>query len=100
MNLKAKKLVLNKENKMICGVCGGIGAYLEIDPTVIRILWVLFSFFSVGMGILLYFIIAVIMPEADRRKTAAGPDGTGGNSGFGEPDGAGERMAAEVVEME
>lgn len=47
---------------MICGVCGGLGEYLNVDPTVIRILWV-FCAFALGSGILAYIIAAIIMPE-------------------------------------
>lgn len=66
MNLKGeikmeqKKLYRSMSNKMICGVCGGIAEYLNVDPTVIRLLWVIFSFF--GLGILVYIIAAIIMP--------------------------------------
>lgn len=58
-----KKLVRSRTKKMLCGVCGGIGEYLNIDPTVIRLLWILFIFFSFGMAVLIYFIAAVVMPD-------------------------------------
>jgi phage shock protein C len=45
---------------MICGVCGGIGEYLNVDPTVIRLLWVMFGVF--GIGVLVYIFAAIIMP--------------------------------------
>ncbi|MGN0482519.1 MAG: PspC domain-containing protein [Lachnospiraceae bacterium] len=57
-----KKLYRSVKNKMICGVCGGIGEYLNIDPTLIRILWAIFA--CSGAGILVYFLAALIMPEA------------------------------------
>lgn len=43
-----KKLLRSNENKMICGVCGGIGEYFNMDPTLIRLLWVLLSLGSCG----------------------------------------------------
>ena len=49
-------------NRTICGVCGGIGEYLNIDPTVIRLLWVLFSLAG-GAGLLAYIIAVFIIPE-------------------------------------
>lgn len=58
--MEQKKLYRSNKNKMICGVCGGVAEYINIDPTVIRLLWVIFSFF--GVGILVYFIAAIIMP--------------------------------------
>lgn len=48
---------------MIAGVCGGIGEYLGVDPTVVRILWVLFTLISMGIGILAYIIAWIIIPE-------------------------------------
>lgn len=59
-----KKLFRSRENKMICGVCGGIAEYFNIDPTLVRLGWVLVSVCSFGTGILAYFIAAVIMPDA------------------------------------
>lgn len=58
------KKLTKSGNRMICGVCGGIGEYLGIDPTVIRLIWVIFSIASLGTGILAYIIAALIMPEA------------------------------------
>lgn len=56
-----KKLYRSSENKMLCGVCGGIGEYLGIDPTVIRLAWALLCL-AAGVGILAYIVAAVIMP--------------------------------------
>ena len=56
-----KKLYRSNNNKMICGVCGGIGEYFHVDPTVIRLLWVVFVLCA-GSGILAYIIAAIIMP--------------------------------------
>ena len=47
---------------MICGVCGGIGNYFNIDPTLIRLVWVLASIFG-GSGLLAYIIASIIIPE-------------------------------------
>jgi phage shock protein C len=55
-----KRLI--RQNKMILGVCGGIGSYFSIDPTIIRILFVL-AFFGLGAGLLLYIIMAIVMPD-------------------------------------
>ena len=58
-----KKLYRSRKNKMLCGVCGGLGEYLGIDPTVVRLLVVLLSLSSVGMGVIIYFVAAFISPE-------------------------------------
>lgn len=65
--MKDKRLMRSTTNRMVCGVCGGLGLYTGIDPTVIRVLYVLISLFaSAGIGgLILYFILAVIIPEDD-----------------------------------
>jgi len=52
---------------MIAGVCAGIAEYLDIDPTVIRLIWVLFTFF-VGSGVLVYIIACLIIPNENEIK--------------------------------
>lgn len=58
-----KKLEKSRSDRMICGVCGGIGKYFGVDPTIIRILWVVFGIASCGTALLAYFIAAVIIPD-------------------------------------
>ena len=57
-----KKLYKSNQNKMIDGVCGGIAEYFGVDPTVVRLLWALFSLMG-GSGILAYIIAAIIIPR-------------------------------------
>jgi phage shock protein C len=61
--IKGKKLLRSRKSRMIAGVCAGLGEYLDVDPTIIRLLWVLFTFFSFGAGILAYIIAWIIIPE-------------------------------------
>lgn len=56
-----KRLYKSREDVVICGVCGGIANYFEVDPTLVRIAWLLFSFAG-GSGILVYLIAAIIVP--------------------------------------
>ncbi|MBE6605950.1 MAG: PspC domain-containing protein [Ruminococcaceae bacterium] len=58
-----KKLYLSKNDKKLCGVCGGLAEYFEIDPTLIRLLWVLAVIFA-GAGILAYIIAAIVIPKS------------------------------------
>ena len=48
---------------MICGVCGGLGEYLNIDPTIVRIIWLFCALAGLGTGALVYLIAAIVMPE-------------------------------------
>ncbi len=57
-----KKLYKSNQNKMLDGVGGGIAEYFGIDPTVVRLIWALFSLMG-GCGILAYIIAAVIIPR-------------------------------------
>lgn len=59
--IEPKKLTLS-DNKMIFGICGGIGEYLNVDPTIIRILWVIFLFASFGIALIIYVILKFIIP--------------------------------------
>ena len=57
-----KQLYRSSTNRMLAGVCGGLGDYLKMDPTVVRLLFLL-AFFMTGGGILLaYFIMMVVIP--------------------------------------
>ncbi|MBA1334471.1 MAG: Stress-responsive transcriptional regulator [Firmicutes bacterium] len=58
----AKRLYRSNDNKVIGGVCGGIAEYFDIDPTLVRLLWVLLTF-SVGIGVIAYIVCAIVIPE-------------------------------------
>ena len=58
-----KKLCKSNTNKKICGVCGGIAEYLNADPTLIRLAFVIIAL-AAGSGVLAYILAALIMPEA------------------------------------
>ena len=57
-----KRLYKIEEGKKLAGVCGGIAEYFDIDPTLVRLAWILFSAF-VGSGIIAYIIAAIVMPK-------------------------------------
>ena len=57
-----KKLYRSNSNKLVAGVCGGIGEYLNVDPTLVRLIWVLFCCMG-GSGFLAYMIAAIIIPS-------------------------------------
>ena len=58
-----KRLYRSENEKMISGVCSGIAEYFDIDPTLVRLLWILFSLAG-GAGLLCYIIAAIVMPDA------------------------------------
>lgn len=81
--MERKRLYRSARNKVLCGVCGGLGEYLNMDPVMIRLIWILLMFLSpwrhlfhmywggslIGGSLVIYIIAAVIIPKA--------PDGNG-----------------------
>lgn len=57
-----KRLYKSNREKMLDGVCGGIAEYFDLDPTVIRLAWVVFCAMG-GCGILAYIIAAIVIPR-------------------------------------
>ena len=57
-----KRLMKSRTDRKLAGVCGGIAEYLEVDPTVIRLVWVLASLIG-GSGLLADIAAAILMPE-------------------------------------
>ena len=63
-----RKLYRSRSNRMIAGVCGGLAAYFNIDPTIVRLIAVL-SIFLHGFGILAYIILAIVVPLESSKAT-------------------------------
>lgn len=57
-----KKLYRSKTDKKIAGVCGGLAKYLNVDPTIVRLIWALVVVCG-GAGLLAYIICALVIPE-------------------------------------
>ena len=73
-----KKLYRSRENSMIAGVCGGLGNYLQIDPTIVRLVIALLAFYNL-LGVWVYIVLAVLMPLApadyDELSQSLSPEG-------------------------
>lgn len=63
-NFRARKLYRNSNDRMVSGVASGVAAYFDIDPVIVRILFVVLTLASFGWGILIYLILLIAMPEA------------------------------------
>ncbi len=59
------KLCKIEEEGKIFGVCAGLARYFKIDVTVIRLLWLLAAIFGVGSPVLVYIIVAIVLPKYD-----------------------------------
>lgn len=62
--MTTKKLYKSATDKKLCGVCGGIAQYMDLDPTILRIIWLAMCLFA-GGGLILYLICALIMPNEE-----------------------------------
>ncbi|MCI7264647.1 MAG: PspC domain-containing protein [Eubacterium coprostanoligenes] len=58
----SKKLYKSTTDRKLCGVCAGIANYLNIDPTVVRLLWALITFLG-GAGVIAYIVCALVIPD-------------------------------------
>lgn len=60
-----KRLYRSRTEKKLLGVCGGLAQYLDIDPTVLRLIAVILLFVSFGWAIVIYFVMGLVMPVDD-----------------------------------
>lgn len=68
INIKnmAEKKLKRSANKMLAGVCGGLAEYWNLDPTLVRVVFAALTIFSAAFpGVLLYIIMALVMPQAE-----------------------------------
>ncbi|HXF85220.1 MAG TPA: PspC domain-containing protein [Anaerolineales bacterium] len=63
MNTPYKQLTRSTSNRMIAGVCAGLGEYFGIDPTIVRLLFILAFFTGFGGIAIVYLIMALVIPE-------------------------------------
>ena len=66
-NVIIMKRLYRSSNRVMAGVCGGIAEYFDIDPTLIRVAYVVLSLFSAAFpGVLLYIILMILIPNYDQ----------------------------------
>lgn len=68
--MESKRLFRSRTDTMVGGVCGGLGAYLGIDPTIVRLFFVLLAF-AKGIGFALYFILWIVVPREGAEEGAS-----------------------------
>jgi phage shock protein C len=62
MTTQQRKLFRSNSNRVISGICGGIGKYMNVDPTIIRLVWILLTLLG-GSGIILYIVLYFVIPR-------------------------------------
>ena len=63
MNVEPRRLHRSTNESMLFGVAGGMAEYFDVDPTLVRIAWVVLTFASAGIALIAYLILAIIMPK-------------------------------------
>jgi phage shock protein C len=69
--LQPRKLYRSQTNRMVAGVCGGLAEYFNVDPTLIRILFVVLTVFG-GAGLVLYLAMWILVPDASKAPPPTG----------------------------
>ncbi|HLC35793.1 MAG TPA: PspC domain-containing protein [Anaerolineales bacterium] len=72
MTENVRRLYRSRTQRMIGGVCGGLGEYFDIDPTIVRLLFVVTALAG-GPGLLAYIIMLIVVPSEPELATASGP---------------------------
>lgn len=58
-----RRYTRSRTNRVFAGVCGGLGEYLDLDPTLVRVAWVIVTIMSVGLGLAAYVLLWLLAPE-------------------------------------
>lgn len=74
----SRRLYRSQKDRVIAGVCGGLGHYFNVDPVLVRIGFIALAL-AAGVGVLVYLLLAIILPEARPEEDVAG-EGTAGSS--------------------
>lgn len=85
-------------DRQLAGVAGGMAEYLDIDPTIMRILWIVVGIISGGLALIAYILLALVIPQAPTGYAAPAPGGwaapAGGPGTWGQPSAAGTAQGA------
>ena len=71
-SMVTRRLLRSKRDRILGGVCGGIGVYLDADPTLIRLIWAVLAVVSFGTALIAYVLAWLIIPEERDRPVRAG----------------------------
>jgi phage shock protein C len=82
----AERLYRSRTDRTLAGVAGGLGAWLGVDPTLVRVAWVLLTLLTSGVFLVIYIVMAIVVPEAPDGWAPRGLAG-GGAGGSGAPGG-------------
>ena len=92
-----RRLYRSRRDSVLGGVAGGVADYLDVDPSIVRIIWAILAVVTGGLFLLLYIVMWIVVPEEDRtdRYSAAGPPPPDPGATAGEAAAAGAATASE-----
>ena len=73
-----EKLYRSKRDRILAGVCAGLGEHFDIDPVIIRLVWVALTLLSIGIGVIVYIVAWIIIPEQTVNQNNKSSPGTNG----------------------
>lgn len=77
--METKRLMRSRTERMIAGVCGGLAEYFHMDPTIVRVIFVLAALVN-GMGLIVYLVLWLVMPEAPASAPVVPPAQASGDT--------------------
>jgi phage shock protein C len=72
--MEEKRITRPRKARIIAGVCSGIGRYFDIDPNIVRVIWIILTFMSIGLGVIAYIAAWLLFPEESEKKRDAGEE--------------------------
>jgi phage shock protein C len=68
-----KRLYRSRKEQMLGGICGGLGEHLDVDPSIIRLVWLVVTLLSLGTGVIVYLAAWIIIPQFPGESTEQAP---------------------------
>jgi phage shock protein PspC (stress-responsive transcriptional regulator) len=64
-----KRLYRSRKDRIVGGDCGGLAAHIEVDPSLIRLVWIVVTLISLGTGLIVYLAAWILIPESPEEST-------------------------------
>ena len=91
----AERLHRSRDDRMLAGVAAGVAETLDADPSIVRIIWALLAILTGGLALVVYIVMAIVVPEEDSEAAGAtGPAAAGGTGAAADAPGAGASSTA------
>jgi len=72
--METKRITRPRKDRIIAGVCSGIGRYFDIDPNIVRVIWIILTIISIGLGVIAYIAAWLLFPEEIEEEPEKGEE--------------------------